>query len=329
MLTRMATPTWRTVKLAPVVLLMGSEEYFSARAVDRLKKAHAAIPDAETVTLDSTSYSPGQLSVHTSPSLFSASRLIIATDCHKATDDFYTDVKAYLGAVAPDVTVVLVHGGGNRGRSVITAIKKHADAVTIDCAPIKKDSDKAGFVAAECRSLKRQIAEGAIAALLAAHGGSLRELAAACHQLHADIPVGQTLTAAHVDQYYGGRVEATGFKVADAVVARNTSEALRLLRHSVNSGVNPVPIVAALAARFRTIITAGSAPGSGAAAAKEVGMAPWQFNNARRDARHWSSDALGVAMVELADADELVKGGSKDPVYAVERAVLRITTSGR
>lgn len=325
----MANPTWRTVKLAPVVLLMGSEEYFSARAVDRLKKAHAATPDAELVTLDATGYSSGQLAVHTSPSLFSTSRLIIATDCHKGTDDFFADVSAYLGAVAPDVTVVLAHGGGNRGRSVITAIKKHPQAVSVECAPLKKDSDKAGFVAAECRGLGRAIAEDAIAALLAAHAGSLRDLAAACHQLHADIPADQKLTAAHVDQYYGGRVEATGFKVADAVVARNTSEALRLLRHSVNSGVNPVPIVAALAARFRTIITAASAPGNGPAAAKEAGMAPWQFNNARRDARHWTGETLGAAMVELADADELVKGGSKDPVYAVERAVLRITAGGR
>lgn len=51
--------------------------------------------------------------------------------------------------------------------------------------------------------------------------------------------------------YHGGKVEATGFKVADAAVAGDAGEALRLLRHAIAVGVDPVPIVAVLAQRLR------------------------------------------------------------------------------
>jgi DNA polymerase-3 subunit delta len=61
----------------------------------------------------------------------------------------------------------------------------------------------------------------------------------------------------------------------------------------------------------------------------DLGMAPWQVDAARRDAGHWTGEALAAAIKALAEADAQVKGAAKDPVYAVERAVALIASSAR
>ena len=59
-------------------------------------------------------------------------------------------------------------------------------------------------------------------------------------------------------------------------------------------------------------------------------MAPWQVDKARRAARAAGPPtALAAAIQAVAAADFEVKGGGRDPVYAVERAVLTITGPAR
>jgi DNA polymerase-3 subunit delta len=71
-------------------------------------------------------------------------------------------------------------------------------------------------------------------------------------------------------------------------------------------------------------------------AARELAMAPWQVDKARRQLRGWTPDGLAAAIVAVAEADLAVKGGlpvpgrrAEDPVYAVERAVLTIGEARR
>jgi len=59
--------------------------------------------------------------------------------------------------------------------------------------------------------------------------------------------------------------------------------------------------------------------------ARDLGMAPWQVDKARRGLSGWGPEGLAEAIQAVAHADFEVKGGGRDPVYAVERAVLTIT----
>jgi DNA polymerase-3 subunit delta len=133
-----------------------------------------------------------------------------------------------------------------------------------------------------------------------------------------------------VEKYHGGKVEATGFKVADAAIAGNAGEALRLLRHAISAGDNPVPIVAVLAMQLRQMVRVGHAGrGPSGQLAKTLAMAPWQVDQARRKLNGWDPQGLGRAIQAVAAADFDVKGGARDPVYAVERAILTITSEHR
>ena len=308
------------------MLISGPEGVLAERAlVSTLEALRVGDPDLEVIKLYAEGYQGGTLTMHASPSLFGGTTVIVVQDLDEAPDELQADVLDYLAAPADEVTLVVAHKGGMRGKKVLDTLKK-AGARVIDCPLIKSDGDKAQFAANEFRRQGRKVTPDAVRALVEAVGKDLRELAAACAQLIADTE--GVVDDAMVEKYHGGRVEATGFKVADAAIAGHTGEALRLLRHAISAGDNPVPIVAVLAMQLRQMVRVGSAGrGSSAQLAKTLAMAPWQIDQARRKLNGWDPDGVGRAIQAVAAADFDVKGGGRDPVYAVERAILTICSA--
>ncbi|SMC69359.1 DNA polymerase III subunit delta [Janibacter indicus] len=308
----------------PLVLVQGPETVLADRAVEQvIADVRVTSPELEVVTLRAEGYEEGALTVQASPSLFGEDKLIVVRDLHQAPDALQVDLLAYLADPEDSVALVVTHASGNRGKKVLDTLKK-AKALVLEAPAIKSDRDKADFVTNEFRRQRRKATGDAVQALVEAVGKDVRELASACQQLVDDTT--GTIDADVVERYHGGRVEATGFKVADAAVAGQTGEALRLLRHAVNVGVDPVPIVAVLAQQLRQLAKVGGAGrGRSADLARDLGMAPWQVDKARRALRGWTGPGLGRSIQAVAAADFEVKGGGRDPVYAVEKAILTIT----
>ncbi|QNF93111.1 DNA polymerase III subunit delta [Janibacter sp. YB324] len=309
----------------PLVLVQGPETVLADRAVEQvIADVRVTSPELEVVTLRAEGYEEGALTVQASPSLFGEDKLIVVRDLHQAPDALQVDLLAYLADPEDSVALVVTHASGNRGKKVLDTLKK-AKALVLEAPAIKSDRDKADFVTNEFRRQRRKATSEAVQALVEAVGKDVRELASACQQLVDDTT--GTIDADVVERYHGGRVEATGFKVADAAVAGQTGEALRLLRHAVNVGVDPVPIVAVLAQQLRQLAKVGGAGrGRSADLARDLGMAPWQVDKARRALRGWTGPGLGRSIQAVAAADFEVKGGGRDPVYAVEKAILSITS---
>ncbi len=312
---------------AAVVLVGGPEDYLGARAMDRIRgQVRAAAPDVEITRLNAGSYTAGSLAMNVSPSLFGEQKLIEVDGLEAMNDVFLADALKYVAQPEPDAFLVLRHGGGVRGKKLLDAIKA-AGWPVVDCQPLKKDAEKIAFVTAEFRAASRRIEPDAVHALVNAVGAQLAELAAACGQLIADATTG--VDSAMVDKYYGGRVEATAFKVADAAMAGNGPLALSTLRHALATGADPVPIVAALASKLRSLAKVAGAQGSSSQIAKQLGMQPWLVEQAQREVRRWTPEGLVRSIQVTAEADAQVKGLSRDPVYAVEHAVTVIATSAR
>jgi len=322
---------WEDAAPAPVVLVLGPEELLAGRAVARIVE-RAGVPEqgedrARLERVDADEYTPGTLQVLASPSLFADDKVVVVTGLERAADEVLADVAAYVATPLTEAVVVLCHGGGQRGKALLDAVRATGAPVVV-CEPLRSDSDKLAFASAEVRRAGRRIDNDALRALVDAVGSDLRELAAACAQLVAD--TAGVIGPEAVRRYYGGRVEATGFQVADAAVAGRAGEAVSLLRHALATGVDPVPLVAALAVRLRVLAKVGAARGRGAGAAADLGLAPWQVDRALRELRGWTPEGLAAAISAVAQADADVKGEGRDPRYAVERAVLAIAAaSGR
>ena len=316
-----AGPTWDQVDLAPIVLIRGAERLLAERAVDRLiAQARAADADTEVTRLEVAAYEPHQLETLVSPSLFGEPRLVVINELEKMNDALLTDLLDYVPRADPDVSVILRHGGGVRGKKLLDLIGTSKYPV-VTCQEIKSPKDKAALVQADFKRARRQVEPAAVQALVDALGNDLQEMCSAVSQLVADTD--GTVTVEHVNTYYAGRVEATGFSVADAAVTGNVGRTITALRHAVATGTDPVLIVSALATKFRQLARVAAAGGRNLGP-KELGMAPWQIDRARRELHGWNDNALATCILAIARADAEVKGASRDPVHAVECAVLSI-----
>jgi DNA polymerase-3 subunit delta len=99
---------------------------------------------------------------------------------------------------------------------------------------------------------------------------------------------------------------------------------LSLVRHALETGTDPVPLVAAIAAKLRTLAKVGAARGRGVDPTRDLGIAPWQVDRARRELRSWDADRLASAIELVAAADHAVKGGDRAPAFSVERLVRQV-----
>ena len=113
---------------------------------------------------------------------------------------------------------------------------------------------------------------------------------------------------------------------AERAIAGRYGEALIALRHALASGADPVPLVAAVAMKLRTMARVAGNREPSAALAARLGMKDWQVDRARRDLMGWNEESLGRAIQATARADAEVKGGSRDAVLALERMITVIAT---
>jgi DNA polymerase III subunit delta len=285
-------------------------------------------PSLEISDLEADGAIAGDLLTLASPSLFGDPRLIRVSALEKTSDGFLADALRYVASPVEDTTLVLRHGGGQRGKALLDAIRAASDtAIEIVCAPLAKPAEKYEFAAAEFRSAGRSVTPSALRALVDAFADDLAELASACGQLVSDTT--GDITELTVATYYAGRVETNSFQVADAALDGRLGDALVLLRHAVATGAEPVPMVAAIAMKVRAMAKVYGTRGGSGQLAGELGLAPWQIDRARKDGAAWDPDGLRRAVETVAETDALVKGGGRDPIFALERLLALLAARGR
>jgi DNA polymerase-3 subunit delta len=312
---------------AQLTLIVGDEAVLVERALDdTLRALRGSDPTGEVVTVDPDTLSTTDLSVVLSPSLFGDQQVVVI---HRAQDIASDDAKrllAMLSDLAPEVSVVVLHAGGQKGRALVKSLGELAGA-RIGVPKVTKYRERLDFVQGEIARRGGTTSEAAARALLDGVGSDLSALAMACAQLVADTDGNVDVDA--VMRYHAIPAEVTGFAVADAAVDGDVSGALSQLRWALTTGVAPVLVTSALASGVRQIARVASAGRTARAAelARELGMPPWKVERAQRQARGWRPEGIATALAAIADADAAVKGAGVDPAYALERAVLTIAAA--
>jgi DNA polymerase-3 subunit delta len=290
----------------------------------------------------------GELASLTSPSLFGGGGVVVIRSAQDAGKEVADEIVRYAADPAPDMVLIVTHAGGAKGKALLTSLTggapgkgaggkagaakpggqpapgKAVAAAVIECPKITRFADRLDFVRAEFRRAGHPADEGGLRALLDAVGSDLREIAAACSQLAADVD--GPIDAAAVARYYQGRAEASGFTVSDRAVEGRLGAALEQLRWALATGVPPVLITSALAQGIRLLGRVGAAPRglASAALAAEVGAPPWKIDRVRQQLRGWAPEGVSRALQLVAEADAQIKGEAASADYALERAVRRI-----
>ncbi len=305
-------------------LLLGAEGALADRALAKLQ-AQLKEESAEITALSAAEVQIGDIADALAPSLFSERRALILKDLQELPEDSKEEVTRYLAQMDPTMTVIFIHKGGVKGKALLDAIKR-AKPEVIACDAIKKDSEKEDFVKALFQDAGRKASSGAIKAMVASLGSDMRELQSAVSQISLDAPAG-VIDEAIVDKFQQGRIERTGFDVADATIDGNLPVALITLRSALETGTDPVMVTSAIASSLRSLAKV-SGTNRGAKSfelAGELGMAPWQIDKARRQLQSWTPRGIATAVEAIAKADADVKGASSDPIYALEKALQTIT----
>ena len=312
--------------MQPIYLILGSEAALADRALIKIN-AQLKEEKAEITTISAPDALVGDIADALAPSLFSERRALILKDLQDLPEDSKDEVLRYLDSPDPTMTVIFVHKGGVKGKALLDAIKK-AKPEIIPAEPIKKEAEKEAFVKDLFIDAGRKATPGAITALVSALGNDLRELQSAVSQISLDAPAG-AIDEAIVDKFHQGRVETTGFDVADATLEGNLPIALVQLRSALETGTDPVMITSAIASALRSLAkVSGTNRGQKSfELAGQLGMAPWQIDKARRQLQGWSPRAIASAVEAVAKADADVKGASSDPIFALEKALQTITAA--
>ncbi|MFD6568238.1 DNA polymerase III subunit delta [Micromonospora profundi] len=312
--------------LAPILLVLGDEELLATRAVtEAVERARGVDAQVDVREYQAGALTVGEIAEMLSPSLFGGRRLLILRSGQDARKDLVAALLAYAKNPDPEVQLLVLHLGGAKGKAFADGLRS-TGATVVPAAKLKGHRERVAFVRDEIRRAGGKCTDDAAEALIAAVGNDLRELAAACSQLIADTD--GRISADTVSRYYRGRVEVTGFTVADATMVGDVPGALEALRWALHVGVDPVPIADALADGVRTVARVASAGrGSPYQLASSLGMPAWKIERAQRQGRGWTPEGLVRAMQVAAECNAAVKGGSDDRAYALERAVFSVAAA--
>ena len=311
--------------LVGITLIQGGEELLADRAIS---EAVAASNGATPTHLSAETLEFGQITDALAPSLFGDARLIVIKGIQDLAAELGEEIANYLEDPDEGVHLILWHKGGVKGKALVEKIKK-IKPILIAADVIKKESDKADFVRGEFLRLGRKITGEGVQAIVDALGSDMRELSSVCSQLSADVVGTSPISQSDVAKFQQGRVETTGFDVADAVLEGKTDLALVTLRQALESGVDPVMIISALAGSLRAVAKV-SGVNRGLKSfelAGPLGLSPWQIDKARRQLAGWTPGTLSGAVIALSQADADIKGAASDPIYALERAVIALSRS--
>src|SRR6201992_2637460 len=278
-----------------LLLVLGDEELLAARAITQaVDAARAGDPGADIREYEAGQLYAGEVAEMLSPSLFGGRRVLVIRAGQDARKDLVTALLAYAKNPDPEVSLIVGHPGGAKGKALADGLRS-AGAQVVAVAKLKGDRERVAFVRDEFRRQGGKCDEASAAALIASVGNDLRELAAACSQLLADTD--GKITPAVVARYYKGRAEVSGFTVADAAMIGDVPGALAALRWAVHVGVDPVPIADAIADGVRTVArVAGAARGNAYSLASSLGMPAWKIERAQARSRGWTQEGLGGAM---------------------------------
>lgn len=313
-----------------ILLVTGNSEFLSDRARQRAVAAVREVaPEVQLAQSTASSLGPGEFTALTSASLFSDATAVVLTELQDLPDGPATELLGYAASPSAETAVVLVHGGGNKGKGLLDKLRKLPAVSEVTQQAPKYERELISWVRDESRSLGRSFDEEAAALLVASVGSDLRSLAAAVDQLVATVDASETLDASVVRRYFGGRAEVRGYEIADAALEGRLGLALERARWAETAKVAPLLITAAFGSGLRQLARVATAdPGlRDADLAREIGAPPFKIRTLRQMARGWDEPALGRALDAVAHADLQVKGGSAEPAYAVERMIIDVAVA--
>lgn len=117
-----------------LVLVQGAESLLADRAITQVIAAKA---DAQVITLSSDEIEIGVITDNLAPSLFGDQRVVVIKEIQDLDSECSDEIATYLENQDENLTLLLWHKGGVKGKALVDKIKK-AGAQIIAAEAVKK-----------------------------------------------------------------------------------------------------------------------------------------------------------------------------------------------
>lgn len=322
--------------MAAVTVIDGGDDFLNRRLLREWTQAYAKLlPEADVVAVASDA-SAAQIDLALAPSLLSNSSIVTIASLQDMDADAVDALCAFAQQqkdVPPqrlDHVVIASRSTGAKGTGAVTKLRNRG-AVISKVPTLKYPRDRSDFVEAEFRRHGKRINPDAKERLVAAYGSHTADLAGMCEQLCDDFDA-KVITIDIVQQYASYGAEETGFDIADAAFGGNTAQAVVKLRQAYASGMDSIPIIAALSYKLRQLAQYAKNPSGDflpAGLRKYPSLMNKRLTQMRREMRGFTSQSMARCFEALAQADQEAKSSAGDPRFALERAVELIASKGQ
>lgn len=323
---------------ARITLTRGGETALVDRAVGAAVTAiRKGAPDADRLIVEAgADGAANDLRQACAPTLFGEDLIVHVVDLQAGDESFAEALAEVLADQPENVWLIISHDGTAGAKKLLEAVRA-AGANEVECLAVKKGKRAIEVLTKEFARYRRHATADAVHVLYEAVGHDLPMLFPAISQLVADIP-DDPITEEHVRDYFAGVADVAGWQIAEQVWQRRPSQALESVRHAARSGNDSavgVMSVLAMTSALRDIIRVGGmGPGASEAdVARELGIPPWKVKTLRAQWARWSGDQrrLASSLVELADAEAMMKGGlvqgesldAEQKLFMLEQLVVR------
>ncbi|KKM11007.1 hypothetical protein SY88_10760 [Clostridiales bacterium PH28_bin88] len=333
-------------EIVPVYLFYGEEQHLHRQALAVLKQKllPAGMEDWNYEQLDGKEVSPEDIVAVANTMPFMAQRKLVVVagttlfqsrqgaggNSDQVGQEDKRDSKegallAYLASPNPTTCLVfLTLNSVDARKKLYKGVEKVGRVV--EFSPLR-GGDLNEWVKSTVRERGKQIEAEAMEYLVATVGNHLglleNELEKACLYLGRE----KSITLPVLRQVVSRTTEAGIFELVDAVGAKNTAHAIRLLREMFLLGEQPVPVALMLARQVRLMLQAKVLNSKGylgdrLAAAMQVH--PFVARKAQAQARNFNEAELERAIEQFLELDVSLKNGRGDPRLLVEVVILRM-----
>jgi DNA polymerase III subunit delta len=253
--------------------------------------------------------------------MMSRRRLIVINAWHKIRAKDRDALTEYLGSPA-DFTVLVLLGEKIDNRAKLTKlVKKHGLVLEFERL---YESRMRPWIAAIARDQEVEIDRDATEYLVRAVGPDLSAAAKEIEKaaLHAGSRV---VTVDDLSAVMSSVKEQSYFELFDAITAKRTAEALRIVKEMIDQGQSPIGILAMFGRSFRQIIVARvllRERVEDQQLARALGATPWAAKKIMGQAREYSEASLRKGLVELSRIDLMLKDGRSHDRAILERLIL-------
>lgn len=332
------TKAWQDIKngqLAPVYLLVGEESYFIDETVKRLKKAIGNEEEADIMQFD-LNEQPLDYVIDEADTIpfFTERKLIIAKNASfmkaaekgkEKIDHNISRLEAWLSNPSDTaVTVFIAPYEKLDERKKVTKLMKLKALVLEAVTP--QENDLYSWIKTEVNGYGKDISDEAAIKLVEMVGANMLQLQMEIEKISLYLGEEIEVTVTHVEELVAKTLEHDAFKMLNAYLTHNQSEALAIYHDLLRQKEEPIALVGLLASNIRTMSNVFYLSKKGYAQhqiAKQLKIHPYRVKMMLEQRHKPSEQRLLQALYSLADVDLQLKSVSGNRERFLEMFLLK------